>query len=93
VTLGRFVEHQPEHKPDKSEPTGNQKSRLPAKTDLQKNDQWGRYDIADGYTAIEDTHGKGALADRKPFSYYLCCARPIASLSDTEQESKRGQTN
>jgi hypothetical protein len=55
---------------------------------LQKNDQWGRYDIADGYAAIENTHCKCALVYRKPFGYYLCCARPIACLSDTEQESK-----
>jgi len=85
VTLGRFIEHQPEHKPDKSESTGNQEGRLPAKTYLQKNDQWRRNDVADGYTAVENSHGECALAYRKPFGYYLRCARPITSLSNTEQ--------
>src|SRR5512133_188293 len=36
MTLGRFIEHQPERKPDKSESTGNQEGRLPPKTYLQK---------------------------------------------------------
>src|SRR5262245_59539479 len=88
MAIGRLITEQPERQPQEAQRAGNDERRLPSVAQLQPADYRRSHYRADGRAAVEDGHCEGALAHGKPFGDDLCRARPVPSLTQSEQETK-----
>ena len=93
MTFGALIKKQPECQPDKAERSGKQERRLPAKGQLQPDNQWRRDDRADADTAVENAHPDSALANGKPIGDDAGRARPITGFAYAEDKAKRAQAD
>ena len=91
VAVGRVIEGQPQHQPEKAQRADREECGLPAVAQLQRDDQRRRHHRSDGRAAIEDGHAERALADRKPLGDHLGGARPVARFAEAQQEAEAVQ--
>src|SRR4030095_2023229 len=81
VFLRCLVEFQPQGKPNKPETTSDEENCLPAKLQLQPNDQWRRHDGTNAHAAVEEPHREATFTRWKPFSNDFRCAGPVSCLT------------